>query len=146
MKKKKIINQILYQIKHSELVYDQASKSVHSTVIKNELSEVKKKRKQYLIDLMKEFYNRRKSTQNLGVIGTFVTKIWLKLNDLFVHRNVPYILITCVAADKELLNCYERAKKYKLNEKLSNLIIQQRSEIQLQANDFQKRINKYPWL
>lgn len=146
MKKNQIIKKILNRIKHSEMVYDQASRSVHSTAIKKELSTVRIKRKQYLKELMDAFYNHKNPGQLFTGLKDFTSKIWLKLNDLLIHRNVPNVLITCVEADQELLEYYGKTTEYDLNKKVSKLINQQKMEIQMQANDFQKMIKEYPWI
>lgn len=144
MEKKDFIDQLLHKIKHSEIVYHQASKSVHSTITQKELTERKLKREQYLKELMDATDNRSTPGQHSGGMGDFAAKIWLMINDLLIQRNVPSILISCVEADKELLQCYAKAEEHNLDEKVSKLIIQRRSEIQRQTDDFQKRIEGYP--
>jgi len=146
MKKINYINRLVNNIQHSERVYHAAGKSVHAQVIKNELLDIEQQRNNYFHQLKQMINKADRFNKKTPMAGNLTTRIWLKINDLLIHRNVPNILKTCVKKDQQLLKIYQKSTQYALDDKLMKLIDQQRLEISMQNKDFEKRIKSYPWI
>jgi hypothetical protein len=137
---------LLKKLSYTAKIYAEAAKCVHSSTMKNQFSDVENERIRFRQQLIDELKAQGDFTPDQDRGKSAVLKeLWLNINDILIHKNVPYIMKTCKKCDEELLSIYDEYLNLRLEENLRSIIKNQRDKIQNLLEETNEQMKSYPW-
>jgi hypothetical protein len=141
------IVQLMEKIQYAKNVYDQASDSIHSSVMKSELRNIKASRE----SMFREIEEHTGSRPVKNGQPPLYEKFWVMLNDLLIQKNTPYILQSCIKADRAVIDAFEELiqggalDERSVERQTVDLLKAQYEKVTEQVRHFEQEIEQYPW-
>jgi len=141
-----LLKKLLKQVKYSEVIYREAANKVHSGAMQQKLAGIAAQRAQFADEMMRIMAEEGEKPDHTVDQPYIMDKTWLSINDLFIHRNVPYIIQSCIKTDQPLVNNYRQlmdAADVQTNVKKMTAV--HYKHIKGQILQFREALREYTW-